>query len=357
MRVRGIILLLALCCAGGAMAQQVSVTATMDSVAILIGEQMGMTVTVVAPEHAVVELPTYKERAILTPGVEIVHVLPDDTVRGNDSKTISRRILLTSFDEDAYKIPEQTVRVAGKEYHTKPLALKVLTVDVDTVNIDQFFPPKDVQDNPFDWAEWKPLLWMSLVMFLLIVIAIYLYVRYKQGKPIISRWLIIRHIPAHQKAYNAIAKIKEEQLQTSSDQKVYYTRLTEALRQYIEERFGFSAMEMTTTEIIAHLSSTGDALMVDELRTLFEMADLVKFAKHLPLLNENDRNLVNAVEFINLTKTEEQEREERIAPTLSSSDKRVKESRRIAKILLYVIASAVVLILAAIIWYYVTEIA
>ncbi len=37
---------------------------------------------------------------------------------------------------------------------------------------------------------------------------------------------------------------------------------------------------------------------------LFQTADLVKFAKHSPLMNENDMNLVNAVEFINNTKVE-----------------------------------------------------
>ena len=34
------------------------------------------------------------------------------------------------------------------------------------------------------------------------------------------------------------------------------------------------------------------------------MADLVKFAKFNPPMNENDRNLANAIEFINTTKLE-----------------------------------------------------
>lgn len=33
-------------------------------------------------------------------------------------------------------------------------------------------------------------------------------------------------------------------------------------------------------------------------------ADLVKFAKYSTLINENDMNLVNAIEFINQTKQE-----------------------------------------------------
>ncbi|MCD8281624.1 MAG: BatD family protein, partial [Prevotella sp.] len=286
----------------------------------------------------------------ITPGVEIVEIEPDDTSRTDGKKVIRRKLLLTSFDEDAYKIPEQTIKVGGKEYKTNPLALKVLTVDVDTTNVDAFFPPKDVQDNPFLWSEWSGLFWLSVVMFFLIVIGLYLYIRYKQHKPIISRIMIVRHIPPHQKALTAIEKIKQEKIYNASDQKEYYTRLTDTLRLYIEERFGFSAMEMTSGEIIARLRTAGDAEMIGELRSLFEVADLVKFAKYSALINENDLNLVNAINFIDRTKTQETEREERIVPKLSETDKRVEESRKVIKILLGVIIVAVVFILCYVIY-------
>ncbi len=331
-------------------AQEITVRATIDSVAIFIGEQIGVTFTVVAPESLVVQMPVLRAREYITPGVEVAEVLPDDTLREKGQKTITRKVLLTSFDEDAYKIPAQTIRVGQKEYHTNPLALKVLTLDVDTMNLDRFFPPKDVQDNPFLWSEWQGVYRMSVVIFFLLLIGLYLYIRYKQNKPIISRILIVKHIPPHQKALTAIEQIKQEKMVAADDQKLYYTRLTDALRQYIEERFGFSAMEMTTSEIITHLRQTGDAKMIDELRNLFEVADLVKFAKHSPLLNENDLNLVNAINFIDQTKTQEQEHEERIVPQLSAADRRVQESRKITRVLLGVIITAVIVILGIIIY-------
>lgn len=331
-------------------AQDVSVEARIDSVAIMIGEQVGVTFTVIAPEDKVVQMPVLKAREQITPGVEIAEVLPADTDRTGGARRITRKILLTSFDEDAYKIPAQTIKVGGKEYKTNPLALKVLTVEVDTTHLDQFFPPKDVQDNPFLWSEWSPLFWMSFIMFLLIAIGIYLYVRYKQNKPIISRILIIKHIPAHQKALSAIEKIKQERMPGAEDQKAYYTQLTETLRRYIEERFGFSAMEMTSSEIIASLRQSGDSRMIDELRELFETADLVKFAKHSTLINENDLNLVNAINFIDQTKTQEKEHEERIVPKLSESDRRIQESRKIIKVLLAIVTVSVVAILLYVIY-------
>ena len=63
-------------------------------------------------------------------------------------------------------------------------------------------------------------------------------------------------------------------------------------------------------------------MKVAELRELFETADLVKFAKYSTLINENDRNLVSAIDFINSTKTEEVVTEQREETALTEDEKR-----------------------------------
>ena len=336
------ILFILMLCPLSTMAQGVSVEAKIDSIALFIGEQTGVTLTVIAPKDKAVQMPALQAKQYVTQGIEIVDIEKDDTTELDDNmRQIARKYILTSFDENAYMIPPFTVKVAGKDYKTNPLALKVMTFDVDTLHLDQFFGPKDVQDNPFLWSEWSPLFWLSFIMLLLIAIGGYLYIRLKHNKPIISRILIVKHIPAHQKALTAIDKIKQEKKQTSEDQKTYYTRLTDTIRQYINERFGFNAMEMTSDEIIARLQESKDSTMIDELRDLFQTADLVKFAKYSTLINENDLNLVNAVSFIDQTKTQEKESEEKIVPKLSENDRRLQESRKLIKVLLWVIGIAV----------------
>ena len=64
-------------------------------------------------------------------------------------------------------------------------------------------------------------------------------------------------------------------------------------------------MEMTSTEIIERLTQENDEEALSELRELFQTADLVKFAKWTTLINENDANLMTALEYINQTKQEE----------------------------------------------------
>lgn len=63
-----------------------------------------------------------------------------------------------------------------------------------------------------------------------------------------------------------IEQIKADKMVSSENQKEYYTKLTDTLRRYIEERYKFSAMEMTSSEIIERLTRDGDQKSLDELR-------------------------------------------------------------------------------------------
>ena len=273
--------------------------------------------------------------------MELLAIEGDTTRLSDGQKRVSQRLTITSFDENLYPIPPVEVKVDGKAYKGNQLALKVITVEVDTLHPNQFFPPKDVQNNPFLWSEWSGLFWLSLLQVLLSVLGYWLILRLKANKPIITSIRIVKKVLPHQRAMKAIDEIKADHMQTSEDQKAYYTRLTDALRQYIRERFGFNAMEMTTSEIIQHLRETGDQTMISELKDLFETADLVKFAKYSTLLGENDQNLVNAINFIDQTKLEGQPTEERIVPELSEDDKKSRKNRMTILVLLGVIGVAV----------------
>lgn len=330
---------------------QVSVEQTVDSVGILIGEQAHLRLGVTLPEGARLTWPNLKEKQNITPGIEVVEVAKPDTI-GSEGKLlkVERIYTITSFNERLYAIPALTVKVNGKPYKGSTAALKVITVDVDTIHPNQYYGPKDVQDNPFQWSEWAAYFWLSLVVVLLAVIGFYLFVRLKENKPIITKIKIVRHVPPHQRALKAIEKIKADHMQASDDQKAYYTQLTDTLRKYIQERFGFNAMEMTSGEILEHLQSKGDRKMLDELRELFQTADLVKFAKYSTLLNENDLNLVNAVNFIDSTKLEGQEVEEKIVPKLSDDDRKTRSNRITIKSLLWAIGIIGAVLLAYVIY-------
>lgn len=309
-----------------------------------------MTVDVTARHGAKVVFPKFKRTQYIVPGVEVLGDTKADTSDIDGMMRVSKTFTLTSFDERLYAIPGMKVKVDGKSYSSNQLALKVLTCDVDTLHPEQFFPPKDVQDNPFLWAEWSTPFWLSIVVMLLTLAFGYLVLRLKQNKPIITRIRVVKRIPAHQKALDEMSRLKTEHYNTADEQKEYYTQLTDTLRKYIRERFGFNAMEMTSSEIMEHLQSTGDDTMINELRELFNTADLVKFAKYSSLLGEKDMNLVKAINFIDQTKRDEQPTEEKFVPKLSDDEAKARQNRITIKTLLWTMGVAIVVMLAYIIY-------
>jgi hypothetical protein len=311
---------------------QVSVEAVIDSIQIFVGQQAHVTLTATAKENAKVEFPQFKPTEYITPGVEVLD-RQELEQKAQDNGFVSRSMVytMTSFDDTLYYLPPMTVKIDGKPYQSKSLALKVLTIEVDTLHAEQFFGPKDVQDNPFQWSDWSLPFWLSVLMLVLLALAYYLYLRLRDNKPIISHIRIVKRLLPHQKAMKEIEQIKADKMVTSENSKEYYTKLTDTLRKYIEERYGFSAMEMTSSEIIEKLMASQDQKALDELRQLFTTADLVKFAKYSTLINENDANLVNAIEFINRTKLENMPVEETVKPQLSVEDQRSQKTRRVLK--------------------------
>lgn len=319
---------------------QASLQAKIEPIEMMIGEQAEVTLTVQAPEGSQIQWPSLKARQLLVPGVEVLAV--------HHPAHHTMTVLLTSFDGNLYHLPAFKVKVGGKEYKSADLALKVVEVEVDTTQLDKFFGPKDVQDNPFRWSDWALTFWLSIVLLLLLAAGYYLYLRLRDNKPIIASIKMVKRLLPHQKAMKEIEQIKADKMVSAEDPKEYYTKLTETLRRYIEERYGFSAMEMTSGEIIERLMATADQQRMDELRQLFMTADLVKFAKYSTLINENDANLVNAIDFINQTKLENMPQEEVVKPQLSVEDRRSQKARRVLKTVISAIA-----VVAAVLFCYV----
>jgi hypothetical protein len=319
---------------------QVSVEAQIDSIEIFVGQQVHLTLTAHAKENAKVEFPVFQPSQYITPGVEVLNSEQRPDV-SQDNGFMSRSMVytLTSFDDTLYYLPPMTVKIDGKPYKSKSLALKVLTIEVDTAHVDQFFGPKDVQDNPFQWSDWSLSFWLSVLMLVLLAVTYYLYLRLRDNKPIIKTIRIVKRLLPHQKAMKEIEQIKADKMVSSENSKEYYTKLTDTLRKYIEERYGFNAMEMTSSEIIEKLTATQDENAISELRQLFLTADLVKFAKYSTLINENDRNLVNAIDFINQTKQEDVPVEETVKPQLTEEDQRSQKARTMLRTVITLLAT------------------
>lgn len=290
-------------------AQNVVVSADVDSMMMWIGQQTGLHVEVTCDAGQNITFPLYRDTIVR--GLEIIPPVKTDTqyVNNGQRMVVTRNYTVTCFDSSLIYIPYIPVAVDGIEYQSNKLALAFISYDIPEENAKEIFGPKENLKTPVRFYEVKGLILYWILAIIAVLAAVYLIIRYRDDKPIIRRIKIEPKVPAHIRAISGIEELRQMGGSHSEDSKAYYTSLTDILREYINERFGFNATEMTSYEILERLEESRDKESLSELRDLLSTADMVKFAKFKPMLNENDRNLVSAMEFVNETKVEVSEEE------------------------------------------------
>jgi len=338
-----------------ASAQNVVVKAEADSVMMWIGQQTGIHVEVSCDAGQTVTFPLYRDTIVK--GLEILPPVLTDTQYLNDKRrmVLTRTYTVTCFDSALIYIPYIPVNVDGMEYRSNRLAMAFISYDIPEGGEKQIFGPKDNLKTPVRFYEIKGMMWFWLLAALAISLSFYMLVRYRDDKPIIRKIRIEPKVPAHVRALSEIESLRNSGGPHAEDAKAYYTSLTDILREYINDRFGFNATEMTSDEILEKLEESRDRESLSCLRDLLSTADMVKFAKFKPMLNENDRNLVTAMEFVNDTRIEVSE--EDLKPREEETVVEMKRSReaRLALLLagsLMALAGAVFLVLTILKLYY-----
>jgi hypothetical protein len=97
-------------------------------------------------------------------------------------------------------------------------------------------------------------------------------------------------------AMTALRRLREESLPVE----VFYTQLSNIVRQYIEGQLGLRAPERTTEEFLAEAALPEQHMKL--LRPFLEECDLVKFAKFTPGETDRQRAFEAAEKFITETR-------------------------------------------------------
>ncbi len=293
---------------GNAVAQQRPlIDVSIDSAAILIGEQTMLHLTVTADQDRPVQVIIPNDT--LMAGVELLNLSKADSTQiENNRLVIKQDLLITSFDSALYLLPPLKVIDGVDTVYSNQVALKVSTLPVNAENPEEYFDIKQVWKPPFVWADYLPILLGILLVLLLAAAAWYGWKRWKEQKSLIPFKKEGPKLPPHEQAIKELDAIKEQKLWQQGLNKAYYTQITETLRRYIDGRFGINAMEMTSGEILDLIRQNDEAKpLYENLRQILSLADFVKFAKMNPLPDENDLSLANAYRFVEQTKPVEEE--------------------------------------------------
>ena len=284
--------------------QNVVVKAEVDSMMMWIGQQTGLHVEVTCNPDQKIEFPPYRDTIVN--GLEIIPPVITDTQYVNDGQrmTVARHYTVTCFDSALIYIPGIPVKVDAVDYVSNRLALSFVTYDIPEEGEKQIFPPKANLKTPLKLYELKSTALYWLLAAIGLTVGVLLLMSFYNNKPIIKRIKVEAKVPAHVRAMDGIEELRRSGGSRSEDAKEYYTKLTDLVREYINERFGFNATEMTSDEILEHLMESRSKESLKELSDLFTTSDMAKFAKFKPLLGENDRNLMTAMDFVKETMIE-----------------------------------------------------
>ena len=286
--------------------QAITVLAALDSSIMKIGEQRKIALEVKQPHSAVVYFPTINGNDTLAQGIEILKITPPDTLKSNNALTIKQEYFITSFDTGRYVLPPFVFKSKTQSYTTEQLYLDVITYDEDLTNA-KLTGMAENYDPPFNWVRF--LLYLSIVLGVIglgtLIYYIYKVVQEMKNNQIEEEIVVDNRLP-HEIALEELEKIKSDKLWQKGEVKVYYTVLTDTLRDYFTRRFNIPAMEMTSSEIIRSLKYEHDAVdAIERVREIFDISDMVKFAKMEPSQEDNEISIVNAFFIVNKTKKEE----------------------------------------------------
>lgn len=286
--------------------QEVSVTAAFDTSRIFIGDQINFSVIVNQPADLKLSLPFLKDT--LSKNIEILSGPVTDTfsISGNKIR-ITERYLITSFDSGFYRVDPVFAEASDKN------GLKRFYSDYSVLEVARVkLTPPDTSAKIFDIAapyrapvtlgEILPWILLSLLVALIIWLTIRLVRKFKKTKKEVIAPVSIE--PAHVIAYRELEKLQSDMLWQKGETKKYYTRLTEIIRQYLENRFQVYSLELTTSETLEALVKTGFKKneSYNKLKSILTGADLVKFAKYKPEPIENESSFSNSWDFVSDTK-------------------------------------------------------
>ena len=276
-------------------AQEVKVEANTKN--IKIGEQIEYKISVQAPADAVVVFPDGQTFGAL----EMVKTSSIDTLKETGKFRFKKAYYLTQFDEGKYTIPQQKINISNKDFYTDSLLIEVHTIAVDTLK-QPLYDIKPIAEvaSPSSFRLW---LWivLGLVVLLFSATALYFFIFRKKK---LSAEEERKKLPPFERAIQDLKDLQNSKYLIESQHKAYYTRLTDIVKEYLEDEVHILAKESTTDELLAKvtaLQQTGKLHLSEEtinnLKRVLQNADLVKFAKSKPSDNnaEYDRETIERV--------------------------------------------------------------
>ena len=269
---------------------------------IMIGEQIEVALKLKVNAADSVTWPIIRDT--LRKEVEVVSLNKIDTSYDEADVSIKyfkQTLKVTAFDSGYFAVKPFKFFVNGELLESRPFLVEAHTVNVN--------PQEEIKDikSPFQaemtFMDYVSLYWKTTLLIVVIIgVAAFLvwYLSKRKVTSAVQKIIQKPVIPPHVIALEKLEKLEQEKAWLKDDVKTYCSALSETLREYIEKQFNTIALEQTSQEIMLSISPLGeiDKSQKDNLKQFLETTDLVKFAKHKTLPEENKQLFEMAKKFV-----------------------------------------------------------
>jgi len=291
--------LLLLLAAAAVNAQQITVKASTDTTKYKVGDYIVYKLEFAYNKNIKINYPSVKDSV---KNLDFIQEEPPVKQESSIKAMETRSYIFSKYDSSIVRIPEYRVFFTDGQKQdylvVNSITLTVATIPVDTTkDIQDVKPPVEI---PFDWLL---LLIIAAVIAVLAGGGYFIYSYYKKKKlpPVKAE----PEIPPYELALKELNTLEAKHLWQEGKVKEYHSEITEIVRKYFEGRFGFLALEMTTSEVLKSLESSTMGEKIKDLTEKFlNNADLVKFAKFVPIPTVNSEMMEQALNIVHTTKPE-----------------------------------------------------
>ena len=284
LRMKHIISLIAIFITGWLQAQNLpNILVQPDTTQIRIGEQIRLSVKAQADTLSFVDFPELTALG----DMEVVKTTPVDTLQSKPYRHLQKDYYITQWDSGNYVVPPINIKINDSIFVTDSLTIKVLPVQIDTTKqgLYGFKEPVNIEGKPAgkiidnSLSKW----WWLLLLVPVLAIAYYFY--HKRQQKIAAR----KAITPYETANNSLQKLSQDKLWLQNKIDKHYLRLTDTLKDYLENELLLHAKEKISNELLQELKKyrfeNGAYFKLELLQRLeqtLKRADLAKFAKLTP---------------------------------------------------------------------------
>jgi hypothetical protein len=275
-----------------------TVAAKLDAKDAHVGDALPLVVTVTS--HVPVNLPTTLELGPFS----LLDRKEEEKDLGGGRRQRVFTLAVAAYEPGDLTVPPVAVTYIGRGGEVRVVETEPLPVHVASLLANE--PEPALKENAAAVTVWQEdwrLVYVAGALF-------------AAGLGALVTWLVVRKLrqrvvvrpgppprPAHEIALEKLDRLGSYGLFENADNRPFYFALSEIIREYFGNRYGFDSLELTTDELVAELRRhAGKELVLGEIEGWLSGCDLVKFAKISPSAAEARAVMEVAIRIVETTK-------------------------------------------------------